>query len=259
MAVYPQLPRLYDNHIGAKSNRTTIFHFGDTEELFLHNCSIMPNDWKYRNSVSQLTYKFDEHGFRNNQVLEEIAKKPYIATVGCSHTMGVGIFDEETYSYHLQSLLDVPVYNMGLAAASNDVSALNVTWLLNNYNPPHTIVFQKTSEHRFPAIFTEDPSDGQLLFIGPWITDYSEYYQDLGQMLVTSDKHGYTALKDTMSEMLIRQQCKRLGVNLVVLEIQEELKSYEKELDFARDLKHFGNDVNYYLANSLSIKISNIQ
>lgn len=255
MAIFPLLPRLYNDHIGAKSKALAGFHFSDSKEKFLINRASMPDTWKYKHSGNQLIYAFDEYGFRNNTSLSEITTKPYIATVGCSHTMGSGLFYNETYSYHLESLTAMPVYNMGLSAASNDVSALNITWLLNNSLLPHTIVFQKASELRFPAIFTESPEDGQLIFVGPWIGQYSDYYKDLEQMLVAADKHGYTTLKDTMSEMIIRQQCERLGVNLIVLDVNEEMKSYDKEPDFSRDLIHFGNDVNLYLAETLSKKI----
>lgn len=253
--IYPLLPRLYNDHVGTKNNFVSTFHYSDSKEMFLRNRATQPSDWKYRNSPNYLKYEFDDHGFRNNSSLTEITTRPYIATVGCSHTMGTGLFYEETYSYHLENLTALPVYNMGLAASSNEISALNITWLLNNYAPPSAVVFQKASELRFPVVYTEDPSDGQLFFVGPWVRKYSSYYHDLEQMLITADKHGYTVLKDTMSEMIIRQQCDRLGINLIVLDINEELKSYTKDLDFSRDLAHYGNDVHLHIATSLSQKI----
>ena len=239
---------MYEQHIALdKNGPTKFFTWADSKEIFLTNSKALPSSWRYADSVGKLSYQYDSNGYRNSIELDDIQHDPYVVTIGCSHTKGVGQFYEETYSSHLQNLIKMPVYNMGLGAASNEVSLFNLMWLLNNFKHPKTIVFQKANIDRFPIRNPESPTE--MIFIGPWISHNPEYFSELNQFMVIADKYKYNVLKSNMVEISLKQLCSMLNIELIILDINIEIASYPHEIDLARDQLHYGNDVNQYLAN----------
>lgn len=249
-------PILFDNHIGFARNSVEYFHYHDTKETFIQNLNKQPVDWKYRDSEEKLAYRFDDYGFRNDCNLQEISQGPYIVAAGCSPTMGTGQYFEETYPQHLERLVDIPVYNMGLGAASNEVNIFNVIWLLNNFKPPKAILFQKTAPNRFPIFHLKTPHDNEVIFAGPWVTSWIQEFHDLEKFMVLSDYYKYTELKNTMWQTILSQMCEKLGVLLIEFDMEEMLSSYGKQPDLARDMGHYGTEFNFHVASVLQDRLN---
>lgn len=245
-------PVLSDGYVSLPKNTTTLFHYSDSEEVFNYNLSRQPVDWEYRNSYGNLTYSFDELGFRNNTSLNDISKDTYIVTIGCSHTMGSGQYYNETYSYYLQDLTNLPVYNMGIAASCNEISALNIAWLLKNYRSPDAIVFQRTGIDRFPIPNPNNKTEKEVLLMGPWVAQtFPKQFHDLEFMMAISDKHRYSELKSVMNELMVKHLCDTLNVKLITIDIDQSLIDYNLEADRARDILHLGPKFNAYLAETI--------
>jgi hypothetical protein len=173
-------------------------------------------------------------------------------TIGCSHTMGTGIHHEDTYSCYLENLAGIPVYNMGLGGSSNEVSFLNLVWLLTNFNPPKMIIFQKAAIDRFPLI----SENAWLSFNGPWSAKNNN---DLRDFMVSSDIVGHTNTKFLLLESMLRQLTTKHGVNLYVIHEQIPLLRLKTEFhEVARDLMHGGANFNEFLAKYIWKNISKI-
>ena len=187
--------RFYKDHVGLNiTNSTKHFIYPDSRERFYKNLETQGLNWHYKNTAENFPYDIDQYGFRNNHSLSEVTNSQYIATVGCSHTMGIGISYEETYSHQIERTTGIPVINLGLGGSSNEISFFNIMWLLSNFNRPKVIVFQRTGISRFPI------KDGEhrLYFAGPWVGTWSDEYKDLEKFIEISDRFGYNQIKQKM-------------------------------------------------------------
>lgn len=238
-------PIFHGNRISLAINSEFNFYSSDSEEKFVANKVKLGKSWKYYDSLGDLTYQYDEYGFRNRNSLQEIQDKPYIVTIGCSHTMGTGIYYEDTYSCRLEQLAGIPVYNMGLCASSNEVSFFNLVWLLTNFRPPKIIVFQKTGMERFPVI-TENSMTN---FNGPWTPNLRDF-------MVLSDDIEYNKTKFIMIESMLTQLAKKHDVNLYI--IPRNIKTMPAFNDIGRDFLHGGLEFNEFLANYIWSNISSM-
>ena len=250
-------PKLYeDNHVAYDIPNTIVdFHTSDSEELYKSNLRSQPNDWKYRDSLGKLTYEFDDYGFRNHHDLDCISQSPYIITAGCSHTMGTGLYYDETYSQHLENITGIPVYNLGLAASSDEITMLNVIWMLTTFNPPKTIIFQQTGIDRFPII-DEYEFKGRIRFAGSWVDSWLPVFRDLEKFVEISDRFGYNKLKRIMIELMLKQICNKLEVKIIFFNLTDEVKTRQINYDVARDLIHFGTSTNFNIARLIKEKIN---
>ena len=81
-------------------------------------------------------YTYNELGYRGDSVVEDIK----IITVGCSHTEGIGVNNNETWPAYLSSALNVKHINMGFTGRSNDYIARTVNEYVTRFNPNLVIV-----------------------------------------------------------------------------------------------------------------------
>ena len=95
------------------ANKTLYWSGPDSEENFEKN----PNP-KY--NKTSITYIYNEHGYRTNE-FDLTSPKPNVLCLGCSHTEGIGIRNEDSWVYQLgQQFLDYNLYNLGFAGGSGD-------------------------------------------------------------------------------------------------------------------------------------------
>lgn len=136
--------------IGFEPNKTSLFHTSDPEDLFLKNLKRQPKSWIWR--TKEVEYKHNEYGHRCKNI-KEINLDNYILFAGCSHTEGIGLPIENTYSYLLAKDLKKDYYNLSLAGCANDIIEYNlITWLATVEKKPDLIVIQPTSTSRFSSV-----------------------------------------------------------------------------------------------------------
>jgi len=143
----------------------------DTEENYQRNPS--PH-W----AEHSLSYKYNNQGFRSRE-FEIQTDNPILLTLGCSHTVGVGIPVADNWPEQLGSKYfnNHVVYNAGLGGASADT----VTRLATNLIPilkPDIVAILWPSLYRFETYHNGKDKIGTE-FIGPWnINDFVSQFED---------------------------------------------------------------------------------
>ena len=93
----------------------------DSEELYLNN---LKNPAQYEllkthNWIdSNFTYKFNANGFRCN----EFTSDPTIMFIGCSHTIGIGLPEDNTWPSIVSKKLNMACANLGQGGGSADTA-----------------------------------------------------------------------------------------------------------------------------------------
>lgn len=74
-----------------------------------------------------IEYKLNDYGYRSDINYSDLlfnSKTPYIVAIGCSHTEGIGVKNEDTWIEQLGKKLNLKTMNLGLTSASNDYCML---------------------------------------------------------------------------------------------------------------------------------------
>lgn len=92
------------------------------------------------------TYKINQHGFR----YDEVDKPNKICFVGCSHTFGQGMAQEEIYPELITKQLgnDWQCINVAIPASGPDAQITNLTWAINNYNIDTVVWYMSTPQRQ---------------------------------------------------------------------------------------------------------------
>jgi len=89
---------------------------GDTKERFL---STPKEHQDYWNSLPPLSYKFNKHRFRCDELVEQTETES-IMFLGCSMTFGVGVHKENTWPYLIAKELGLKEINLGIPGGNLD-------------------------------------------------------------------------------------------------------------------------------------------
>lgn len=139
------------------------FSSTDSQHLFKQHLKTQSADWHYRSK--DVRYKCNSNGYRTDE-WDNIEWAHAVVIFGCSCTVGVGLAEDETISSQLSTLLDRPVVNMGVSAASMQHSFINSMLLSKNFPTPYAVVQLWTNIDRL-TIFKEEEIDHS----GPWDSD----------------------------------------------------------------------------------------
>lgn len=128
-------------------------HFGytDTEDLYKRNLSELSEDWCWRNK--QITYNINSQGYRAPE-WNNVDWNNSVLFFGCSFVYGVGINFEDTCTYQLSNLINMPVVNMGIPGGSPLLQWVNTTIFRSENIKPKAVVYywpysQRTAELMF--------------------------------------------------------------------------------------------------------------
>jgi hypothetical protein len=114
---------------GAPKNTTLDWYPGDTLIKFNRNNKYRPSEleklgWK-NNSI---LYQFDQYGFRNHNPFDQ---QYYNLALGCSHTFGIGVNEQDIWYNTIKQYLDEPFYNAAIAGGSIGGCYRSLQGLLN--------------------------------------------------------------------------------------------------------------------------------
>lgn len=224
-----------------KNNKIS-FHGTDNEKLFLKNLKIFPSDWEYKKK--KISYSYNEEGFRMKP-FNRIDENNYILFVGCSHTVGVGLALEDTYSYKVSKEIEIDYLNLGMGGASND----EITYLLKQClllnKPPKAIIINWSGIYR-RSYFTngefERPRNGSL--------EVKKIYEEF----ILNEKNQINHFIKLKNE--VEHICKNFNINLIQVTFFEQIKEFKNIKyftikDFARDNQHPGIISNEKLYNHI--------
>lgn len=180
-------------------------------------------------------YTFNELGFRGDELETYFSSKSKLLTFGCSHTLGVGVGNEETWPHLLANKIQHSHINCGIQGISNDTisrAVLSYTEILK----PDLIVVLYTYPHR-REYTTLDGRKCSFKPDGKW--DYWETDDGLlaHDSLVNLQNDEYDNDNLYRNQLLIKNYLENKGIRLLTNVIDEYLGCWEDE---AVDGNHAG-------------------
>jgi hypothetical protein len=233
------------------------FSGSDKKELFEKNLKVEPENWYYRNN--EVKYTLNSLGYRTKE-FDQIDWKESIVMFGCSHVFGTGVTDEHTIPYFLEKLSGRPVINLGIGGSSIQTMCHNSIILSSILDiPPKGVIFCWTDLTRF-NIYNND----YVYHMGNW--------SDKNNIKMFSDNENIIPF-NLMNIKMIRNLWKdktfyyeytcfdqQKLINKLDKNIQCELFNYptfpESSKYLARDLLHFGREMNMETAEKINQKIN---
>jgi hypothetical protein len=190
---------------------------------------------------SEITYKFNTHGFRT----DEFDSKIDIVCFGCSFTMGTGVRVQDTWPMQLQTLTSLRVANLGHAGSSNDTAYR----FASHYLPllrPRLAIWLQTDRHRLELL---DQHDNVSLNIMASDTQNPCYHDNFTKIWFSSPQnHDLNLEKNTRA---FKNLCSELNIEAVVLDRDQVIND-----GCARDLAHPGPLANQTLCKQIYQQIS---
>lgn len=231
-----------DGFIGCKPHEEYYFSPMDSEEEYLKNLRIQPEDWPYRDY--SILYKYNEYGHRSKSI-NEIDLDNYILFAGCSHTEGVGLQVEHTFPYIVSSQLNCDYYNLSLSGSGVDVMMYNLALWINRFKKlPKALVILWPEETRF-ALYEGNNLDPQLL-------NHDNTTDSVARFMAIGDEIGFFSTRRKMCRELLSQlyTCDIIDARFAGQE-PLETPTFMYTVDYARDISHAGIQSNLNLANDI--------
>ena len=199
----------------------------DTEELYLKNLetnwgSLNVNGWI---DDPHFTYKFNSHGFRS----DEFNHEPSILFLGCSHTAGIGMPVEKTWTRIVAKELGLKCFNLGIGASSNDTAFR----LGHHYIPqikPKLVIFLSTDNAR-TELFSNDHIENWSIWNQTYDPTRWGYY--IENWILNDANSEMNFLKNKLA---LEHICNTNNIKFLHRKVGDVLYN----LDLARDLMHYG-------------------
>jgi len=194
----------------------------DNEDRFN---SLPPSNW----TRDSFTYKYNSHGFRSR---EFTPANNILLTLGCSHTVGVGVPFETTWGEQLaQHFPNLVVYNGGVGGAGADT----VTRMAVNLIPilkPAMVAILWPNLHRFES-YHHGAAQNDTRYNGPWETDNLQFQFE--------DNTIYN--NQTKNKLIVQLLQTIYKFDLVEMEIDKiNAKHYRTQFPTGRDQMHYGTE-----------------
>ena len=152
-----------------------------------------------------VVYTYNEEGFRGDSVDEDID----MVAIGCSHTEGIGVNDNETWPFYVASSLGINHINMGFTGRSNDYISRMTIKAVKQYRPKFiSVMYTYPVRRELPTKYGFQP-----FAANPWgyFEDFPEDYKALTQLSSQlNDKRNWEK-----NHLLIDSICKLYNTNLV--------------------------------------------
>ena len=229
------------NHSNSSlANQTLLWHGTDSEELYQKNLiKNRPQLEKYNWIDQPIIYKFNSHGFRAD---EFDSVDPSVVFIGCSHTLGVGLPVELTWTHIISTKLKLKNYNLGVGGSSND-TAFRLLYRWIEQLKPSLVIFLSPDSSRLELHMDND----QLYDLSVWPIGFPMIDNFTKSWLVNDTNSNMNYLKNTLA---IKQLCNEHGIKY----LQENVSAI-CAVDKARDLQHYGEKTNRGIANMFLAKL----
>lgn len=121
-------------------NNTSYWHSSDSEKSYINNCKKFGNTWRYWNSADQIKYKTNFYGYRSIE-FTDIKNDDFFIVLGCSHSFGVGLPLEDTYSNLIACKIGIKYLNCSQGGGAANLIWTNSCLLIKNlkYKPRFVI------------------------------------------------------------------------------------------------------------------------
>lgn len=104
-----------------------------------------------------IEYKFNLEGYRTKNIQD--LDKNFVLVFGCSHTEGIGNFEEHIWCSQLLNKKGIDFLNLGKAGTGPDIQYLNtLQWIKNDYPIPKLVIYQWPQTFRRSFVYKKDNS-----------------------------------------------------------------------------------------------------
>ena len=232
--------------VNGYSGKTETWTGSDSEERFNQN---MANPTKrealehFGWTRDNVSYTFNKDGFRSEEFTYEANDS--VLFLGCSHTMGLGLDLESTWTYKVASSLGLRHYNLGVSAGSSDMCFRLAYHWIPRLRPKYVVMMTPNS------VRAEIVMDNDIKMYLPTSPDIDQFYLNWLSHPANRDMH---RLKNVMGVQTI---CDSIGVPLIEIPIEDK-KFLLKDYSWARDMMHFGRSWNNKVSEIFLQKISEL-
>lgn len=230
------------------ANQTHWWHGSDTKDFWLKNMKDTKNSDFFKlhgwENPEAITYKFNSHGFR----CKEFDDAPCYIALGCSHTEGVGLPEDQSWPSQLSTKLDYPVLNLGVGGSSFDTVVRLLDYYIDKLNIKGVFILEPPAnrfeffEQTIPKTYMASNPRHELIY-KQWVA--SEYNVENN---VKKNRYATQWL------------CHKNNIKLISFESQiaGEFLYENNELYFhrARDLMHHGKQTHQYISNRFYFAIN---
>ena len=128
-----------------------------------------------------IEYRLNEYGYRSdnnyNDLFYSNKSEDYILGIGCSHTEGIGVENENTWLEKLGNMLSVKTVNLGLTSGTVDYCNYQLIQLYQEYSLTEQLRLGRPwKNHNMPIhVFVLAPPDGRFSIING---DEMSFFQD---------------------------------------------------------------------------------
>jgi hypothetical protein len=199
---------------------TVKFWDTDTEERYLQLKNSFGDSWFWANK--EIKYEINSLGYRMKE-FDNIDYDNCMAVFGCSHTVGIGINNEDTWSYRIAKDKGLDLINAAVPGGSNNLMVINLVRLVKTIKPKY-IVMSWTSMLR--KSFWKN---GNVVMWGQsfdfdeektWKSSYNNYMENIEQQ-----QWEFKSLKDTVDLI-----CKIDGISVWHITMWDEY-SFDNTID----------------------------
>jgi|TARA_B110000259_G_scaffold186554_1_gene238096 hypothetical protein len=199
------------------------------------------------------TYTYNEIGYRGDSIHEKIN----LLTVGCSHTEGINVSDNETWPFYLSNELGYTHINLGYTGRSNDYISRVTSLYVRKFKPSIVAVMYTYPSRR--EYWTKYGPQPYTVNSWGYFDDYPNHHSHITELSNEYNNH-QNFLKN---HLIVQLACNAVGSKLVwngsFIE-SEYTDSKRFDGDYFIEERHATAEENKEYSNKLTtfIKSSNI-
>lgn len=219
------------------ANATHKWLFDDSLERYQRNLE-NPKISKHL-PTEPVTYSLNTNGFRSREIIEDTG---CIVALGCSHTFGLGLREEDTFIAKLATMLDSTYYNLGVPGGASDTAFRIASYWLPIIKPKYVVMVTPPIS-RFEIIRT----NGDAVLYNPNSKNLDKLVEDIAKHFVVSD-----------ANPIINRKKNLLAIENIVTTYNGKFYWYTEDImdktienDFARDWQHSGPKQNFKVAEQI--------
>jgi hypothetical protein len=231
-------------------NTVTQWESSDSAELFSKHWNNYDSRRKLQTlgwTKHSISYDIDQNGFRNPPH-SDISES--FLTLGCSYTFGTGLPPEMVWPAQLSKLIDMPVYNCGLAGTSADTAYRIARTVIPLHKPK--AVFLLVPDHNRQEIISDFIDDGCPASFSIWGYDESRY-GNMGKFVCGEHSQ---ILQQERNILAIEYICDELNIPFYHM-LLEDINAPGGIDNDARDLSHSGPECHRVIAEEFEQKFRN--